>query len=40
MRRFAREEGMTTMREDGLRKIREGVTSVPEVLRVAGSSVG
>ncbi|MEA2454813.1 MAG: type pilus assembly protein PilB [Thermoleophilaceae bacterium] len=39
MRRFAREEGMTTMREDGLRKIRAGVSSVAEVLRVAGSSV-
>ncbi|MEA2399628.1 MAG: type pilus assembly protein PilB [Thermoleophilaceae bacterium] len=40
MRQFAREEGMTTLREDGLRKIRAGVSSVAEVLRVAGSSVG
>jgi type IV pilus assembly protein PilB len=34
----AREEGMSTLREDGLEKIRAGDTSVPEVLRVAGSS--
>jgi len=38
MRAFARDEGMSTLREDGLRKIEEGVTSVAEVLRVAGSS--
>ena len=34
----ARSEGMRTLREDGLEKIRRGVTSVAEVLRVAGSS--
>jgi type IV pilus assembly protein PilB len=34
----ARAEGMRTLREDGLEKIRAGDTSVPEVLRVAGSS--
>ena len=38
MRSFAREEGMRTLREDGLEKIRQGVTSVAEVLRVAGGS--
>jgi type IV pilus assembly protein PilB len=38
MRVKAREEGMRTLREDGLEKIRAGDTSVPEVLRVAGSS--
>jgi type IV pilus assembly protein PilB len=38
MRAYAREHGMRTLREDGLQKIRAGVTSVPEVLRVAGSS--
>jgi type IV pilus assembly protein PilB len=38
MRAYAREEGMCTLREDGLVKIRQGVTSVAEVLRVAGSS--
>jgi type IV pilus assembly protein PilB len=38
MREFARGEGMSMLREDGVRKIRDGVTSVAEVLRVAGSS--
>jgi type IV pilus assembly protein PilB len=38
MRDFARGQGMRVLREDGLEKIREGVTSVAEVLRVAGSS--
>jgi type IV pilus assembly protein PilB len=38
MREFARGEGMRTLREDGLVKIRRGMTSVPEVLRVVGSS--
>jgi type IV pilus assembly protein PilB len=40
MRDYARRQGMRTLREDGLEKIREGVTSVAEVLRVAGSSAG
>ena len=39
MRDYAREQGMVTLREDGLEKIKDGVTSVAEVLRVAGSSV-
>ena len=30
----AREEGMLTLREDGIAKVRAGVTSVEEVLRV------
>jgi type IV pilus assembly protein PilB len=38
MRDYAREHGMSTMREDGLEKIKDGVTSVAEVLRVAGSA--
>jgi hypothetical protein len=29
---------MSTLREDGLAKLREGVTSAPEVLRVLGTS--
>ena len=33
--RVAREEGMLTLREDGLLKVREGVTSIEEVARVA-----
>jgi type IV pilus assembly protein PilB len=40
LRDQARAEGMTTLRQDGLKKIRSGATSVGEVLRVAGSSVG
>jgi type II secretory ATPase GspE/PulE/Tfp pilus assembly ATPase PilB-like protein len=31
---LAMQEGMTTMLEDGLRKVTEGVTTVEEVLRV------
>ncbi len=36
MRAYARQEGMRVLRDDGVEKIREGVTSVAEVLRVAG----
>ena len=32
--KVAREEGMLTLREDGLEKVRAGVTSVEEVARV------
>jgi type II secretory ATPase GspE/PulE/Tfp pilus assembly ATPase PilB-like protein len=32
-RRMAEEEGMTTLREDGLRKVLGGLTSVQEMLR-------
>jgi len=31
----AREEGMLTLREDGLSKVRAGLTSIEEVARVA-----
>ena len=31
----ARQEGMLTLPEDGLRKVRAGVTSIEEVARVA-----
>ena len=34
IRRSARREGMSTLREDGLDKVRVGMTSVEEVLRV------
>jgi type IV pilus assembly protein PilB len=37
LREAARREGMRTLREDGLEKIRRGVTSVSEVLRVVGA---
>ena len=33
--RLAREQGMTTLRQDGLSKVRAGLTSLEEVLRVA-----
>jgi type IV pilus assembly protein PilB len=33
--RVAREQGMATLREDGLHKVRAGVTSIAEVTRVA-----
>ena len=32
--RVAREQGMITLRDDGLRKVRAGVTSLEEILRV------
>jgi type IV pilus assembly protein PilB len=31
----ARQEGMLTVKEDGLAKVREGLTSIEEVARVA-----
>jgi type IV pilus assembly protein PilB len=40
LRAKAREEGMRTLREDGIDKVRAGVTSVSEVLRVVGSIDG
>jgi len=38
LREAARAEGMRTLREDGLEKVRAGTTSVAEVLRVVGAS--
>jgi type IV pilus assembly protein PilB len=38
IRAAARSNGMTTLREDGLEKVRQGVTSAPEVLRVLGTA--
>jgi type IV pilus assembly protein PilB len=40
LRARAREQGMRTLREDGLQKVRQGITSIPEVLRVVGSVDG
>ena len=37
LRACARQEGMLTLREDGFEKVKRGVTSVGEVLRVLGS---
>jgi type IV pilus assembly protein PilB len=38
IRRHARERGMVSLRHDGFRKVREGITTVEEVLHVAGES--
>ena len=38
VRAQARADGMRTLHEDGLEKVREGITSVPEVLRVLGGA--
>jgi type IV pilus assembly protein PilB len=38
LRACARREGMRTLREDGLEKVKLGVTSLGEVLRVLGTS--
>ena len=32
--KVAREEGMSTLREDGLQKVFDGITTLEEVLRV------
>jgi type IV pilus assembly protein PilB len=37
IKRKARDEGMTTLRESGLRKVAEGITSLEEVLRVTAT---
>jgi type II secretory ATPase GspE/PulE/Tfp pilus assembly ATPase PilB-like protein len=34
IRRLARNAGMTSMKEDGIQKIRAGTTTIGEVLRV------
>ncbi|HEV8356908.1 MAG TPA: GspE/PulE family protein [Gemmatimonadales bacterium] len=36
LRALAREQGMVTLKEDGWSKVRAGITTVEEVLRVAG----
>jgi type IV pilus assembly protein PilB len=38
LREQARSEGMRTLHEDGFDKARHGITSIPEILRVLGSS--
>jgi type IV pilus assembly protein PilB len=34
MGRVARQQGMLTLREDGMEKVRQGLTSIEEILRV------
>jgi type IV pilus assembly protein PilB len=38
IREVAVREGMRRLREDGLEKVRQGLTSVAEIARVIGSS--
>jgi len=35
LRELARSQGMTTLKQDGWRKVQAGITTVEEVLRVA-----
>jgi len=37
LRRYCREKGMVTLREDGVRKLRKGITTLEELLRVTES---
>jgi type IV pilus assembly protein PilB len=39
LRQLAMRHGMITLRHDGFRKVREGVTTIDEVIRVAGENV-
>ena len=36
MRETAAQQGMITLRHDGFRKVREGVTTIEEIFQVAG----
>jgi type II secretory ATPase GspE/PulE/Tfp pilus assembly ATPase PilB-like protein len=38
LRNMAIRKGMTTLREDGIKKVQEGSTSVAEILRVIGTT--
>ena len=40
LRRIAATYGMVTLRHDGFRKVREGLTSVEEVIQIAGDIPG
>ena len=37
IRRYAREHGMRTLREDGLRKVAAGISTLEEVVRVTAA---
>lgn len=39
LRKYCRERGLVTLREDGLEKVRKGFTTVDEILRVTESGV-
>ena len=39
LRQMAQDNGMITLKYDGFRKVKEGITTVDEVLRVAGDAL-
>jgi len=39
IREYARAHGMVTLREDGVRKVLAGVTTIPEVLDITARDV-
>ena len=39
LRRIGLENGMVTLRKDGFRKVREGLTTVEEVIQITGESM-
>ncbi|MCE9543941.1 MAG: Flp pilus assembly complex ATPase component TadA [Planctomycetia bacterium] len=39
IRQIAHQNGMVTLRHDGFRKVREGITTIEEILHVAGESL-
>ena len=39
IKRVAREEGMTTLRQDGWRKVQQGITTIDEVARVTAGDI-
>jgi type IV pilus assembly protein PilB len=40
LRRIGMNQGMITLRQDGFRKVREGLTTIEEVMQIAGEVVG
>jgi type IV pilus assembly protein PilB len=40
LRRLANTEGMITLRHDGFRKVREGITTIEEVIQISGDIIG
>jgi type II secretory ATPase GspE/PulE/Tfp pilus assembly ATPase PilB-like protein len=40
IRQLAQRNGMVTLRQDGFRKVREGITTIEEIFHVAGDIRG
>jgi len=40
IKRVAKQEGMITLRHDGFRKVREGITTIEEIFQIAGDVHG